>query len=98
MIQASYTVCSSLYHLYFQTKIFTQVKDVPKHFITSHMKLLGKVTEIGEFGILHIQHIPIVDMKVPFRPKKTGKMIIEIMIKNTIALDKRNCFLIIHRL
>ena len=62
-----------LYHfsVFFQTKIFTRVEDIPKEFITQHIKLLGKVTNVEDQGVLQVKHIPIV--RLPFVAQKRGK-------------------------
>ncbi|XP_052821504.1 protein C3orf33 homolog [Mya arenaria] len=54
------------------TTVFTRVEKIPTDFIQNRVQLLGQVRRIDNDGVLHIQHKPIVKLKVPFtKPKST---------------------------
>ena len=102
----TYGFCNSIVIFFFQTKIFRKLEDIPKEVITKHFKLLGKVTGIGEFGVLQIQHIPILEMKIPLISKKQkGKEFLQIVFCSTSTLklftylspDSSNILTIINR-
>lgn len=58
----------------YMTKVFTSVDEIPVSFIKRRVKLRGKVTEICDDGVLRIEHIPIVRLRVPFWSPGTGSI------------------------
>ncbi|XP_060563004.1 protein C3orf33-like [Ruditapes philippinarum] len=48
------------------TKIFTKVEDIPAQFLRDRVKLRGKVQQVHHDGMLSIEHIPILRLKIPF--------------------------------
>ena len=84
-LDMTYGFCNSIVIFFFQTKVFRKLEDIPKEVITKHFKLLGKVTGIGEFEVLQIQHIPILEIKIPLISKKQkGKEFFHLIFINIL--------------
>lgn len=55
------------------TKVFTRVEDIPAQFIHKKVKLRGMVKEITDEGVLSIEHIPIMRLRIPFTKRKVNE-------------------------
>jgi len=50
--------------------VFRHVDEIPADFIRNQVRLQGRVNSVGDNGTLHIQHIPILELRVPLTPRK----------------------------
>ncbi|XP_071145248.1 protein C3orf33 homolog [Mytilus edulis] len=54
---------------------FRHGKDIPKRFISKGVKLQGRVKEIDLDGIVYVQHIPILDLRLPWLKKPRTELL-----------------------
>lgn len=52
------------------SRVFSRIEDIPAHFIRKHVRLYGTVRNVGENGVLHVEHRPPLRLKIPYRPIK----------------------------
>lgn len=67
-------VYKPIFHL-FQGTFFRHGKDIPKRFISKGVKLQGRVKEIDLDGIVYVQHIPILDLRLPWLKKPRTELL-----------------------
>lgn len=59
----------------FQSRVFTRVEDIPSSFVKKRVRLRGRVKKITDDDVLSIDHIPVIQLRLPFTKeiKRTGK-------------------------
>lgn len=58
----------------YMTTVFTSIQEIPEAFISKQVKLRGKVIQVCDNGLLKIEHIPIMRLRVPFKAEKKGNL------------------------
>lgn len=59
----------------FQSKVFHHGKDIPKRFIKRGVNFQGQVKEISTDGKIYVQHLPILDLRLPWlRTQRTDML------------------------
>lgn len=50
--------------------MFQNVAEIPEEFIQKAVRLQGHVKSVRDDGALYVQHIPILELRVPFKKRK----------------------------
>ncbi|KAH3858440.1 protein C3orf33 homolog [Dreissena polymorpha] len=49
------------------TTVFRHVSDIPEEYVQKQVRLQGQVKKVDDDGVLHVQHVPILRIRIPFK-------------------------------